>query len=45
VTTNNAFYFLESDPFQVLLGKNQFPGFREFPGNRICIPAFPGMTK
>jgi hypothetical protein len=42
VSTNIAFYLLESDPFQVLLSKNQFPVSREFPGNRICIPAFPG---
>jgi hypothetical protein len=45
VSTNIAFYFLEYeyDLFHVLLSKNQFPGSREFPGNIICIPAFPGM--
>jgi hypothetical protein len=45
VLTNIALWFLKSDPFQVLLSKNQFPGSREFPGNRICIPTFLGMTK
>jgi hypothetical protein len=45
MSTNIAFYFLESDFCKVILSKNQFPGFREFPVNRICIPAFPGMTK
>jgi hypothetical protein len=45
VATNIAFNFLESDPFHALLSKNQFPGSREYLANRICIPAFPGMTK
>jgi hypothetical protein len=37
--------FLESGLFHVLLSKNKFPGSREFPGNAIFIPAFPGMAK
>jgi hypothetical protein len=45
VATNIAFFFLESDLFQFLLRKNQLPGSRDFPGNIICIYAFPGMTK
>jgi hypothetical protein len=45
VSTNIALYFLESDPFQVFLSKNQFPGSREFTGNIICIPDFTEMTK
>jgi hypothetical protein len=45
VSTNIAFNFVESDPFQVLCSKNQFPGSREFPANGICFPAFPRVTK
>jgi hypothetical protein len=45
VSTNIIFYFLESDLFQVLLSKNQFPGSRDFPGNELFIPTFPGMAK
>jgi hypothetical protein len=39
------FGFLESGLSHVLLSKNQFPGSRDFPGNAIFIPAFPGMAK
>jgi hypothetical protein len=45
VSTKIKFYFLESDLFQVLLSKNPFPGSRDFPGNGLFIPAFPGMAK
>jgi hypothetical protein len=45
VSSNIAFSFLESGHIQVSLSNNRFPGSREFPGNCIFIPAFPGMTK
>jgi hypothetical protein len=44
VSTNIAFYFLECGHIQALLGKNRFPGSREFPES-IFVPAFPGMAK
>jgi hypothetical protein len=36
---------IECGHIQALLGKNRFPGSREFPGNGIFVPAFPGMAK